>query len=447
MDEIIKELSEIDIDILNERAFYEKIFKCLKKAVSYNPNEEDLKKIKLVLKSIGCEKLQDTDGYLPDTTEANIFAAKLFVSEFLDDDKDYLTEIELLLNKDKRKSLVLEWLEHSREIQKSKTRIPYYKLSKKRLLANGYDEEKSEEFIQEMSDQIISEQTGNDPTYMIVASQIIAEKLETTNYEAIKALCFTRNSNYASAMRELFQYTSSDVEDIVIDAMFGVHDAYKDLNRSQILNDNKLYMFMPAELIGWNNAKKYLEYVKPILETTGKIIDEQELEDKYNTKVRKFFLNNHLRTTEDLYKYINNLPCYLPDIESVVIPTIEQSGIGKVEDVRNEIISYLIQNPTHDITLLSYEEMTKVYENLKLKSDSTDKDTQEYKFIQRAIRGIEREIKRNPNIDSSEVIKTQPAKNIAIAVKNVSAQDREDANNFMAQITKELKPGVTHSDE
>ena len=446
MDEIIRELSEIDIDILNERAFYEKIFKCLKKIATTDYNSEDLDKLKMVLESIGCEKLKNTNN-LADTVEANIFAAKLFISEFLTDDKEDLTEIELLLNRGKRKSLVLEWLENSKKLQESKTKIPYYKLSKKILLTNGYDEEKAEEFIQEMSDDIISKQTGNDRVYMIVASKAIAEKLDL-NDEFIQELSFGKKSHLAGKLGEYFEYASSSIEDIVLESMFRVHDAYKELNIRQIEEDNELHMFMPAELIGWNNAKKYSEYVKPILEAGGISINEEELEDKYNMKVRRFFLEEQIVTTEDLCKYIDALPCrFSNDIESVIVPMIEKDGIGKVENIRNEIIAYLLQNPTHDITLLSYEEMIKVYEDLKLKSDSMNEESKEYKLTRRAIKGIERIIEENPHINSNQEIRTQPARNVAIAIKNVSVQAIEDANDFMNEITKKSKPGVTHSDE
>ena len=84
-------------------------------------------------------------------------------------------------------------------------------------------------------------------------------------------------------MSEKFEQVT-DKEDFVLDVLDTIHDNWMDNNMDK-LNDpkrtSKRYQFMPLSLIGFNEAKSDLLFVRPILEAGGMNIDEEKLETTY----------------------------------------------------------------------------------------------------------------------------------------------------------------------
>ena len=104
---------------------------------------------------------------------------------------------------------------------------------------------------------------------------------------------------------------------------------------------------MPLELIGFKEAKIDLLFLSPILEFCWVTVNLKELEQAYNAAVIKFFQERGITTSEDLVPFIqkgaefykalegqDSITTYLanPDnVRTVIIPSIEDKGIGSVE--------------------------------------------------------------------------------------------------------------------
>ena len=138
---------------------------------------------------------------------------------------------------------------------------------------------------------------------------------------------------------------------------------------------------MPSELIGWKEAKADLLFVRPIFEAAGIEVNEEELEQVYNSRVKEFFLEHNIQTARNLSDSITqgaefysalegygNILVTINDpdyVDEKIIPAIEQQGIGNIEEVRRNIVSQIISNPVpEDIARLSDEEKTQVEQSL-----------------------------------------------------------------------------------
>ena len=104
---------------------------------------------------------------------------------------------------------------------------------------------------------------------------------------------------------------------------------------------------MPLELIGFKEAKIDLLFLSPILEFCWVTVNLKELEQAYNAAVINFFQERGITTSEDLVPFIqkgaefykalegqDSITTYLanPDnVRTVIIPSIEDKGIGSVE--------------------------------------------------------------------------------------------------------------------
>ena len=144
---------------------------------------------------------------------------------------------------------------------------------------------------------------------------------------------------------------------------------------------------MPSELIGWKEAKADLLFIRPIFEALDIKVNEDELEQVYNNRVKDFFLDRKIVTARNLSDSITQGEYFYPAlanygevlttindpdyVDQHVIPAIEQKGIGKIEDVRRNIVAQIINNPTaQDIERLSESEKTQVEQSLGQEVDT-----------------------------------------------------------------------------
>ena len=102
-----------------------------------------------------------------------------------------------------------------------------------------------------------------------------------------------------------------------------------------------------------------------------------QLEKVYNERVKEFFLKHNIRKREDLAKLIAKGPEFYPPLEGygeilngikdlrvvncIIIPSIEEKGIGNIEEKRKKIVESIIENPNSaDLARLTEEEIKEV---------------------------------------------------------------------------------------
>ena len=286
----------------------------------------------------------------------------------------------------------IEDLENAiKDLEKStseKKETPYYEVAKEVLTNkdwNGLSEEEATEIIKNSSFEEIEGRVGAKGS-MDNAIQGIAKAFSLTD-SAIQALT---DGVYNNADAQIFKIFKPELEKngtnsnkVIMDTLFTVHDGWvKDKNnQNKFMARDKKHQHMPSELIGWKEAKSDLLFIRPIFEKMGIEVNEQSLETEYNNRVKEFFLNHGIKTSQNLVDAITQGKDFYPALEGYgdvlttlsdpefvmqeVIPAIESKGIGKIEDVRQNIVSQVISNPqTKDINRLSESEQSLVEQSL-----------------------------------------------------------------------------------
>ena len=168
---------------------------------------------------------------------------------------------------------------------------------------------------------------------------------------------------------------------LIMDTLFHVHDGWVQDNVKKFNAREKKHQHMPSELIGWKEAKADLLFVRPIFEAAGIEVNEEELEQVYNGRVKEFFLDHGIQTARNLSDSITQGEEFYPALEGYgdilvtindpdyvdekIIPAIEQQGIGNIEEVRRSIVSQIISNPVpEDVARLSDDEKALVEQSL-----------------------------------------------------------------------------------
>ena len=140
-----------------------------------------------------------------------------------------------------------------------------------------------------------------------------------------------------------------DPKKLIVATLSNIHDGWVKDNGKKFtqVGRDKQYQHMPVELIGWNETKLDLLFLKPILEASGVEVDEKALEETYNETVMKYFEENGISSANDLKTLIQNGADFYPSLKGqksittlladpqfvsdVVIPKIESKGIGNIE--------------------------------------------------------------------------------------------------------------------
>ena len=285
------------------------------------------------------------------------------------------------------------------EESQAKQKIPYYQVAKKALMNwNGLSEEEAKKIVStqtfdEIESQVYAKGSMDYAIEGMKSSLRLSDKdvseLSTFIYNGgqSKIIDFLRENNEMS--HRLEQKTNGQsiitnktlVNDLIMDTLFHVHDGWVQDNVKKFNAREKKHQHMPSELIGWKEAKADLLFVRPIFEAAGIEVNEEELEQVYNGRVKEFFLEHGIQTARNLSDSITQGEEFYPAlkgygdilvtindpeyVDEKIIPAIEQQGIGKIEEVRKNIVSQIISNPVpEDIARLSDEEKAQVEQSL-----------------------------------------------------------------------------------
>lgn len=147
-------------------------------------------------------------------------------------------------------------------------------------------------------------------------------------------------------------YKAEDVvktaNEMIVSVLSNIHDGWVKDNQKKFNAREQKHQHMPVELIGWDEAKKDLLFLKPILFAMNIGYDEKELEQAYNERVSKFMESNQIESKSDLVKKISEGAAFYPALEGQdeiiealkdpsfveerVVSAIEEKGIGKNEE-------------------------------------------------------------------------------------------------------------------
>ena len=106
-------------------------------------------------------------------------------------------------------------------------------------------------------------------------------------------------------------YTNDRIGPKIINILSFIHDEWvrgnpniflrvdKDENGNDIPR-NKEYKFVPLQMLNWKEAKKYLQFLEPILEAAGIKIDEDEIEEQFEISQIEFLLDNDIDSPDKL---------------------------------------------------------------------------------------------------------------------------------------------------
>lgn len=270
--------------------------------------------------------------------------------------------------------------------EKSKLDIPYYKVAKEALMSwNGLSEEEAIKKIEESSFEEIEGQVWAKGSMDYAIDGITkACLLDEEGKEKLSEVVYNQNDGLErrfGAYDKLpirARMEDKNPNEVIMDTLFEVHDGWVKDNQKKFMAREKKHQHMPSELIGWNEVKADLLFVKPIFETLGVEVSEENLEKVYNGRVKEFFLSKDIKTTADLSREIAKGEEFYPalegqtdiieflndskNVEEIVIPQIEEKGIGKVEDVRESVVlSEIAKDPKGaDLDKLDYKESVKV---------------------------------------------------------------------------------------
>lgn len=174
-----------------------------------------------------------------------------------------------------------------------KNKVPYYQAAKEALMKwNGLTEEEADKMIAESSFEEIEAQVDAKSSMTSAAksigkslglnekeiSQFIDEIFgRTESTEISDELC----NRLKKATLTVFRSTpEKSMHELVVDAMEAVHDNWiKDkagLFFNKKAEKEQQFQYLPLELIGWDEAKSDLLFIKPIIERIGGYIGKAE---------------------------------------------------------------------------------------------------------------------------------------------------------------------------
>lgn len=412
-EECIAELQGLDKDELSEREFYEKVLEVLQKIPEINLKTAGV--LRDTLRDIGCKKysewenekkqkgkeIEETPEYYSST--ADIVTAVKTIDKFFGDNQSVIWALEDFVESEE----IQDWIKTSKA-QRNRLNIPYYQSIKYALIEKYNCSE--EEAIIEIEDLSESELEGcifaSDSMGYVI--NFIKETLELTEEEENELGRFTFHD--ASKKVNILEKISSmglDKNAVIMDALFAVQDGWvrEDETFKKDVARGKDYLSLPSELLGWQNTKNDLWFVKPVFEAAGIEVNEEELEKEYNERVKEFFLDKKITGPIDLVDLLSKGEKFYPalhgqegiiacleDNEFViakVIPQIEENGIGKIDEVREKILEDIIKKPKReDIERLVEVERAEVDIRLTEKLEAATQELEEEKKKNKLVEGI-----------------------------------------------------------
>ncbi len=194
-------------------------------------------------------------------------------------------------------------------IKKHKT--PYQEVAKEALMKwNNYSEQQAEEKISRQTIAELEEEVYamGSMKYAVIA---IAKEIDLTDDETIQ---FFEAVVHGPTDAEIFNTVTEKVrgltEEKKLDILAEIHDGWVLDNSSMEIFEKKVSkgqtrQYSPIELIGWNEVRSDLIFLKPILESIGEKIDENTLEEAYRSRVKGYFEERDIEKVEDIKELID----------------------------------------------------------------------------------------------------------------------------------------------
>lgn len=207
--------------------------------------------------------------------------------------------------------------------ENSKVGDVYGKVAKEALMNwNGLTEEQANEELKkpfsEVDGQVWAQGSMNSALESI---KRIAEKkglgITDEEMEEFKNAVYHEGED-AEIFKTIREKTENGIEENdVVTILSDIHDQWVKDNPKKFLQEgrNRQYQHMPIELIGWKESTSDLLFVKPILESMGKSINEQDLEQAYNDRVKTFLDEKGINSLEQLEQAISKGKDFYPALQ------------------------------------------------------------------------------------------------------------------------------------
>ena len=406
MESIINKLKEIKKDELDERSFYERVLSTIQemKDVALTLTPETAEQLQIVLKDIGCKRYDDWETEKEKNGETiedvnNIYNTLSFKSHISDavDLVSGLFERNIDLIKGQllhiTNNKIQKWLLFNESMKRL---TPYYIAAAESLInRNGLTGEEAESIVLSKPFDEIESQASVKSSMDYAIDGILkyySDNMEVPVSDSNRKdlVSFVYNGIYTRFANTLkidyYQEGRNRQNDMIMDTLFSVHDGWVKDNQKEFMASDKKHKHMPSELIGWEEVKSYLLYVRPIFKKASVEVNEEVLEQVYNDRVKDFFLNRGIKNVRDLSDSIIQGEEFYPALEEYgdilatianpdyvdekIIPAIEQQGIGNIEEIRRNIVSQIISNPVlEDVARLSEEEKAQLEQSLREEVD------------------------------------------------------------------------------
>ena len=412
IDSYLTSLKGIKAEKLDEREFYEQVLGVISEMEDVSLTHQTFEQLKTALEDIGCMKYDDWKAQKDERGETvvegnigeglkrgDISTAVSFVSQLLGDYNNASFSLPYMLDGGPEYGWVQQWLKKSQEISQVKQNIPYYQVAKQALMNwNGLSEEEAKKIVSTQTFDEIESQVYAKGS-MDYAVEGIKASLELSDKDADELSVFIYEGGQSKVIdnwKKMIELQDSSLgmegaynakhnkemfNNLIMDTLFHVHDGWVQDNVKKFNAREKKHQHMPSELIGWKEAKADLLFVRPIFEAAGIEVNEEELEQVYNGRVKEFFLDHGIQTARNLSDSITQGEEFYPALKGYgdilvtindpeyvderIIPTIERQGIGNIEGIRRNIVSQIISNPVpEDVARLSDEEKALVEQSL-----------------------------------------------------------------------------------
>ena len=334
-----------------------------------------------------------------------------------------------------------------------RTNIPYYQVAKEALIKwNGLSEEEANKIIEQSSFEEIESQVYaqgsmtsaaisigknlglNDEEISQFLDEIFGKSESTEMSEKLKhelgsKMLSTFRSSRHNYMPQLIADTMEDVHDNWVESNAGVFFTKKADRKQQ-------YQYLPLELIGWDEAKSDLLFIKPIIHTIGGYADEAEIKEVCNKRTIEFFkahsdrgmdgtLGMSIHNLDDLGTWIaeNGLEYehWTPEIEEAmsdeqfvrgtILPELREKGFVKDDELidkletshifevdglsRDEIVEEALSNEE----FVKQSDPVQVQEELEYLRDKKQKLQEQAKTISETEQLIDAKENPGPNLD------------------------------------------------
>lgn len=336
-----------------------------------------------------------------------------------------------------------------------KSNVPYYQVAREALIKwNGLTEEQADKIIEESSFEEIESQVYAQSSITSAATSIgkslgldeeeISHFLDEV-FGRSESTEMTERLHHELGSKMLSTFRSSKhnyMPQLITDTMEAVHDNWVEDN-SKVFFTKKAdrgqqYQYLPLELIGWDEAKSDLLFIKPIIHSIGGYVDETEIKEVCNQRTIKFFeahsdkgmdgtLGMSIHNLDDLGTWIaeNGLEYehWTPEIEEamsdekfvkgIILPQLREKGFIKDEELM-DILAYsdspifdpdgpskdeIVEAALSDEKFVRSSDSVQVQEELEYLREKKQRLQEEQKKIGETEQLIDAKENQGPNLD------------------------------------------------